>query len=412
MPLPVLIVGASFAGLSLARRLSQRNVPAIVYQGTADRLQSHGVALHAWAIAPLLELLGLDLETLRQKTSVDGRTGMVGGLRFDAATAEALPPAPSRDSYRAHRPSLLKLLREGVDVRFEKRFVSFDSQGDSVTVTFEDGTTERGCLLVAADGVHSKGELAVPPKAGSHCVSVRAQLLPEASFDILEYAVYYGQQHLEPNDARYALLGESCDMKATTGSTSLGVNINERSAKTLKIGYTYSRPAPRDDTLLQPARKKEAAHDLPPKLLDELRSLSAKTAKPFADLCDVDRQQREGDRIVHWLQRALRIPVETLIESTRQRVALVGDAAHAMPLLTGDGANYALLDGLRLGDAKEIGSRPTEAVEAYYRERVPIWSDGQDEAARQLRTMHEGYVLNRVILIEADLYCSKAGGKL
>lgn len=155
------------------------------------------------------------------------------------------------------------------------------------------------------------------------------------------------------------------------------------------IGYTFSRPASQqDDPLLQPARLKEAAHDLPPQLLEEMRELSRQCAEPFASLLDPDRQKAESDRIVHWLQRSLRIPLETLVDSTSKHVVLLGDAAHAMPLLTADGANYALLDAVRLGGAEGLDRDPAASAREYYRDSMPAWRKGMEEAETRLKNMH------------------------
>lgn len=390
MSLPVLIIGASFSGLTLALGLARRGIQAVVFDQKFPSTSNHGVALQDWALWPLLSLLDTDLVSLRKALAVDAATGGEGrieGLRFDAETGDALSPSPQPSSLRAHRPSLLKLLSQGVDVR-TKRFKSFETSEKGVEVVFEDGSKSRGCLLVGADGVHSKGAffLWLQSETDRNC-KVRSQLLPQVHFKIHEYAVYYGQQHLKPDDDRYKMLGDSTELTCRIGSTLLGVKVNERTRETLRVGWTYSQPALRGDALLQPERTKDAAAKTPLELIDVMAETRSRCAEPFARLLDTERQEKE-DRIVHWLQRTVKIPLHDLLESAQHRVALVGDAAHAAPLLTADGANHALLDGLALGEMEGLESDPIAALRDFYSKSRSRWQEGQDEADHRLREMH------------------------
>jgi 2-polyprenyl-6-methoxyphenol hydroxylase-like FAD-dependent oxidoreductase len=50
---------------------------------------------------------------------------------------------------------LRDLLLEGVDVQWEKKCVGYHEDEEGVWANFEDGTRERGDLLVGSDGIHS-----------------------------------------------------------------------------------------------------------------------------------------------------------------------------------------------------------------------------------------------------------------
>lgn len=54
---------------------------------------------------------------------------------------------------------LLQWLSTNVNVSGNKKASKIDETADAVVVTFEDGTSATGDLLVGADGVDSFGEL-------------------------------------------------------------------------------------------------------------------------------------------------------------------------------------------------------------------------------------------------------------
>jgi 2-polyprenyl-6-methoxyphenol hydroxylase-like FAD-dependent oxidoreductase len=57
----------------------------------------------------------------------------------------------------AYRDKLRKLLLEGVDVRWEKKFTRYEETGEGVWAVFEDGSREFGHILVGCDGINSAG---------------------------------------------------------------------------------------------------------------------------------------------------------------------------------------------------------------------------------------------------------------
>ena len=101
--------------------------------------------------------------------------GGVGGLGaalaltaagYDAAGAElGLAPLSGHEHpltrYRCLRRADLcavlhaEAVRRGVPIRHGARLTGIEEDADGVTATFADGSTARGALLVAADGLHS-----------------------------------------------------------------------------------------------------------------------------------------------------------------------------------------------------------------------------------------------------------------
>jgi FAD-dependent urate hydroxylase len=55
----------------------------------------------------------------------------------------------------------------GIPIRYGKKLVDATSTADTVTVRFEDGTGAAGDLLIGADGLHSRTRTIIDPKAPS-----------------------------------------------------------------------------------------------------------------------------------------------------------------------------------------------------------------------------------------------------
>lgn len=87
--------------------------------------------------------------------------------------------------------------------------------------------------------------------------------------------------------------------------------------------------------------------------LDEIKALWPEARAQMGAIRDVDQLSRAGYRDV--------IPVDWY----RDRVVLLGDAAHAMSPQLGQGVNMALLDALAIRDALRMHTRINEALSQY-----------------------------------------------
>ncbi len=170
--LPVLIIGAGLAGLSLAKVLRRHGIPVAVFESSSsDRTQGYGITIRQFAYDPLLKELDRSSEELKRASATDrevGGLGMIDSTLRDVYTGETLVNAPparkgaeEQDYYRANRNALRSWLGEGCDIHFNHKLVSFrvDKEAETVTAEFQNGKSVVGCLLVAADGIHSTGQL-------------------------------------------------------------------------------------------------------------------------------------------------------------------------------------------------------------------------------------------------------------
>ena len=158
MSQPVLVIGAGFAGLSLARTLLAQRIPVRIFDSSPQlRKHNYGVTLLSWVYKPLASMLNLGSETdLRRSTATDCAVGGLGAINLSGALS-ASQREEQPDSYRCSRSKLSTLLAKGVPVEFNSKLESIQSSSTGVLVHFEGGKTAEGILAVGADGVHSAG---------------------------------------------------------------------------------------------------------------------------------------------------------------------------------------------------------------------------------------------------------------
>lgn len=178
----VLIIGGGIGGLTLGVALSRAGIACEIFERDQElRTVGAGLLLQS---APMraLEVLGLDQEVLlagrelesATLRSADGRTLQHSDWTF--LRAEFVQPTVAMHRAVLHEV-LLAALGE-VPLHCGKRFVQYRAEGDAgVVAQFEDGSLERGAVLVGADGLRS---------------AVRRQLLNDGSPRYAGYSTYRG----------------------------------------------------------------------------------------------------------------------------------------------------------------------------------------------------------------------------
>ncbi|KDN60958.1 hypothetical protein CSUB01_10510 [Colletotrichum sublineola] len=167
---PILIIGGGIAGLTVARILKQRKIPCIVFERSApDTTQGYAITVRDWAFNPLLAALdGVSVDAFQKQVAVDRLLGGSGwvDLTFRANdTGELLfnpePPRAGHEAalFRANRSVLRNWLGHGVEVRHGTKLTAVKGQPGNVTAVFESGEEVTGSMIVAADGVHSSGDM-------------------------------------------------------------------------------------------------------------------------------------------------------------------------------------------------------------------------------------------------------------
>lgn len=369
VPREVIISGGGLAGLALAHGLLKdgHNVTVIERDDDFNAKAGYYLTLNDFGGKALRRCLPDDLFSLYQRASRQtpprrGSIVLTPGLQevsfMDSMALSTDPTYPDTGIHRRTLRQILSSRLEGV-TRMGRRGISYTEDTDGVTLTLDDGSTVRGDLLVASDGVWS---------------SLRQQRLPDAK------AVDTGIKGI----SLFGLTPITPELSAEVPPELFDGNaiiVADRSGtRCLLVAFH-----PRENVADLPAR---FAPDVSLDGVDPYFMVSCSvpegTAIPHRDewTADTPAQLREAmlQAIDGWhpavraivaeqeLSTIFRIPfayVEPMEAWEPSRVTLIGDSAHAMLPTLGMGANMALNDARLLLDALAEHEDVVEAVGAY-----------------------------------------------
>lgn len=361
------IIGAGFAGLMLGRCLKMMEIPSSIHEkrSVQERRQdtSRSITLRPWAYEPLAKVLGIDYHQLAEK--------------------DQNPDSNMSDSMCCSQSQIEDLLFEDLEVGYylELSYIEgLKSQMHRLTFSSEPLLGQdliESQLTVGADGVHS---------------SVRHLVLPEVKPKILPYVVYYGSRQMTVRRYKHEIaphMRYPVMFQFRKGTQTLLRIIPRVSGSLLnddgyvKVKYTYSRPAHKDDPLFKPNRKEWEAGYIPNEFYSEIEGLTD-LGPVFGDI--FHPQKVRQDKVLNWLMRSLLVPLEKLQELADQRILLIGDAAHTMPILGSEGANWAVNDAIDL--TYYLANYALPQLRNFYENRYPEWEQAVRESERRLFDMH------------------------
>lgn len=367
---PISIIGAGIGGLTLARCLRNHGIPSVLYEKTTSApLHHYGITLHALSYQPLLRILNVEESTFRQRVAVDGAVG--GSGHIDPRTVINYSGA-NPSSFRAHRGKLEHLLREGLDVKWKHDLQQVEDTPSSTVLCFQNGHRVESSFVVGADGPHSH---------------TRQCFLSGTALGVLPVVAFSGKRRVERAvfDSVYAppLKGSNV-LETRMKDVIMNVSINERKENFVDMSWIYSRPARgSDDPLHRPHRSNREATSIPDEFYAEV-SVFSNLEPPFQDIFSAERIRQE--RVLHWLMRTGLVPLKDLQTLAQKGVCFIGDAIHTEPVLGGEGANTAIIDGVELADC--IASSGVAAISAWYEKRYPRWESGARESGERITELY------------------------
>jgi 2-polyprenyl-6-methoxyphenol hydroxylase-like FAD-dependent oxidoreductase len=351
-----LIVGGSLGGLMVAHLLRSIGWDAVVFERNEEELASRGVGLgtHPQLIA-VLKRAGVDFDesmgiTPPRAVCLDGNGRIVieqpmgrtlsGWSRLYQALLDGLPPRTCR---------------------LGKRLTRVAQDDDSITAHFADGTSERGDLLVGADGIRS---------------TVRTQFLPDVQPVYAGYVAW--RAVLDEADVPPDLWREMVELYAfclPEGEQLISYAVPGRDNDTA-IGHrayniVWYRPVGRE-TLIDictDAKGNHHAAGIPPPLIrpdviarvkaDAKAIIAPQVAEIFA-------------RTAPFFQPIYDLASPRLVFG---RVVLAGDAAFVARPHAGAGTTKAALDAACLADSiRDAGDDLHSGLPAYERSQQPFGS--------------------------------------
>ena len=354
----VLIAGAGVGGLTLALMLHKRGIQATIFE-QASEIRELGVGINtlphaikelaALDLLPVLDAVGIRtkeliyINRLGQQVWREPR-GTDAGFEFP--------------QFSIHRGRLQKLLYDAViarlgpdSVRKGLRLAGFVQDEGGVTAHFTDAAfgassvTQRGDVLIAADGIHSVARRHFFPKEGPP--SWQGVMMWRGAADWPQFL-----------SGRSMYIGGGMGAKFTLYPIGEGTAPGRKLtnwAVSVRIADGALSPPPKDSWSLQGR-------------MDDVL--------PFARRFKVDDFDVEG--LVRATPICFQYPMcdrDPLPRWSFGRVTLLGDAAHPMYPVGSNGAAQAILDARCLADSLAKAEHPMHALYTYEAERLAKTSE-------------------------------------
>ncbi|HUJ30969.1 MAG TPA: FAD-dependent monooxygenase [Candidatus Acidoferrum sp.] len=326
----ILIIGCGVGGLAAAIALQRAGIDAELYE-QADGLREVGAGI---GLAPnalrAFDVLGLGSEIRSESLAVQGSLRKPNGDVLVGIPTEELGGVGIISVM--HRAELLALLARQIDparIHLGRTCAGFEQDGDGVTARFQSGETARGDGLIAADGLRSV---------------IRSQLVGSRP---VRYAGYTAWRSVVD-------FGNSRDL-AMSETWGLGRRFGVVPMSRGRVYWFATHNAP------------EGQRDSHGRTKEALGHLFRGWHQPVEELIG---RAEEGAILRNDI-----FDIDPLPGCVKGRVALLGDAAHAMTPNLGQGACQAIEDAVVLAAClKKLGHVEPGLLE-YERRRAPRTRD-------------------------------------
>jgi 2-polyprenyl-6-methoxyphenol hydroxylase-like FAD-dependent oxidoreductase len=373
--LQVVVIGGGIGGLCLAQGLKKAGVPVSVYERDrtpTSRLQGYRIHVSPRGARSLRECLPSDLwDAFEASCGTSPHSFRFMTHRMDELLRIDTPGEASLGRhYSASRGRLRQVLLAGLDdiVQFEKAFTRYEELSDGrVRAFFEDGSSAKGDVLVAADGGNSRVRKQLFPAAQRAETGIRALggkiVLTRATRSSLPAALLQCPTLVRAPGGRAVFLAvqEFGEPDGTKGGAD-----PDRSTTPPAAAVRFD-----DETsyLMWALSARGDRSGFPPALAElegeALRELALKACSSWhPDFSTMIRMTDPSSIGVTTIRTS--VPVEPWPSG---RITLIGDAIHSMTPYRGIGGNVALRDASLLGRnlaAAHRGEKPlVQAIHEY-----------------------------------------------
>ncbi|KAL7904139.1 hypothetical protein GGI35DRAFT_472604 [Trichoderma velutinum] len=329
----VLIAGCGITGLTLAHGCQRHGIAYTLFEKDSSasvRTQGWSLTLH-FGLEPLERMIGPELAKRIPEVMlfIDPRINQAAGhfLHLDGGTGEIrhrIPP--TKRLQQVDRQKLRNVLMSGLLIQWGKELESFEKSADGkISVKFTDGTFIKGDILIGADG------------SGS---TIRRLLngagLEEQPVTLLAATRHFTADQAAPFAGRF-LFHTTEPINNTFiwyGAQTIYTEIDGRDSLDAFVAISWRNDDGKEEGL--PADNRERI-----KLMKQRAQVFAEPLRSI--ITDIPDDLDNAVRI-HVADYPCR-PWEN-----RGIVTLAGDAAHAMTMYRGEGANHGLLDAALMVD--------------------------------------------------------------
>ncbi len=380
----ILIIGAGLGGLALAQGLIKSGFNVTVFERDESptsrtqgyRISIRSLGMHALSVVLTPEKLSR-LSSAKVKDVGDG---------FTCANEKMEPffsvPQGQDAAVQFLRSELRNLLKEGVNIQWNKRLVSFEDKGDQVIAHFEDGSWGAGDLLVGCDGGGSIVRKLLPSTYGSSVGSIPKVIESNR-------AIFGGQMDRTPEWDNLLPLNKMGFVRFLgPHSTNIGVCFSERADRSPTVFWALGEEIQDRNA---PWHQFDQGLESQKRILHHCRQSMNKGPWHESLKKLVDSTSAE-EIMAPWKIRTTKFPDSNQFPMVPTgRVTLLGDAAHAMPPDKGLGGNHVLEDARLLSTLLAASQAAIgELIEKYEKEmfaRARTAVQESEDAAKYFRNL-------------------------
>jgi len=344
----VLIIGAGIGGLTLGLMLHRAGIACRIFEA-APELKAVGVGINILPHASR-ELCALGLEEALAKVAVTTREYCFYNRFGQYIYSEPAGRFAGYDvpQFSIHRGDLQMVLLEAFIARagrdnviLGRKCIRVDHDGNEAAAHFEDGKTERGSVVISAEGIHSVLRKKLYPDEGP----------PKYS----GINMWRGVTRWQPMLTGASMIRVGWHHPAKLLIYPIRNNIDAQGRQLINWVCDIETPAHLANDWNQPG-----------KLEDFLPAM----ADWHFDWLDVPKFISSADAILEYPM----VDQDPLPRWSFGRLTLLGDAAHPMYPRGANGAAQAILDCRALTDALAANRDPVAALKAYEDKRLPATS--------------------------------------
>ncbi|KAI0202112.1 FAD/NAD(P)-binding domain-containing protein [Astrocystis sublimbata] len=340
MPFRAIILGGGPAGLFTAQTLVAANIDFIVLERQPEIVRFRGALLVLWSpFVRVMDQLGLYQPAVQYSTRLTTKTNFThsGEPLCSGPVYEAIEKELGYPTLGLSRGNLLRVLYDNLPERQTKvktsaHVVKVETNNDGVRVHLADGSVVYGSMVIAADGVHS------PTRELIQRLNNQIPTSPMVP-------------------AFLSLFGQTCrirgDVAESHGPGTASQSIRLRESMYFTVLRRIREPIP--------ANKRFTNVDMD-RFVEEMSDI---TVFPGIKLKEVWPQREQGSAVL--------LPQEEGVAGKwyHGRIVLLGDAAHKMTSVNGQGALSGAMSAVTLcnylrATLRETAKPSTEDLEATF----------------------------------------------